>query len=601
MDVGDREVIVVGTVVVLVQHIHGGVDQCHLGERCASVQPVVRLIVVVAHHGCSAGSERVRHRGTAHPLVVSGKRKAITVPLVGVVLRVDWIAAVALLVQSGVAGQDHAAGSYYIGLDTAVVGRSTAGEERRLLLVARSGITLQRLSREAPARATCADQVLSAHLRTGVACSIRLLLVGVARLVSEARITWELLVRSIAAPLVLAGANGDHVLRGCRCADGVVIHNPVAICVLTRVTSRERDGHVPVGPDEIVGVRAVGGVVAVGIATPRVGVDACASVIRLLEERAQVTRDARQVVAVGVVSRADTLHRGPVFRSLEDELRCRRSALACSVRGTIAQHRARHVGAVPAVHVNRPVVRDAPAAIVRAGPVVDRHYATGRNIRVCTGRSAVTQAGVGHGDDLGGAVVATRVRRIGAHDNARADLVVLLWEQEVAYPRNIEHTGDGVQSCAICRNEQRVALTTHDRRPTAGDGGRRAACVSATLHSNAVQTSPATVQLRAELVGRMEEARPHDASLPLHLPRLSWRHAYLEGKVRDVVEKLCAGGCYLILPALLDRTCELDDVVATLTLSVPSYSQTRRNPGRLAPSWREGCRLEPDRGLSPLR
>ena len=56
-----------------------------------------------------------------------------------------------------------------------------------------------------------------------------------------------------------------------------------------------------------------------------------------------------------------------------------------------------------------------------------------------------------------------------------------------------------------------------------------------------------------------------DAALSLNLRGLFWRHAHLEGKVRQVFEHLNAGRGKLRRPAILHRAAELHDVVTRLT------------------------------------
>src|SRR3712207_3030188 len=81
MVVGDGIIVVVGAVVVLVEHIHGRVYQGGLHQRGACTQGM-RLLVVVTDDGRTAGSKRIRHRGAAHVLVGIAERETPAVVLI---------------------------------------------------------------------------------------------------------------------------------------------------------------------------------------------------------------------------------------------------------------------------------------------------------------------------------------------------------------------------------------------------------------------------------------------------------------------------------------------------------------------------------------
>src|SRR4030095_13309150 len=90
-----------------------------------------------------------------------------------------------------------------------------------------------------------------------------------------------------------------------------------------RVACGERECHVAMAPDELVGVRAVARIRAGCVASPRIGVDSRAVVVALQEKLANVRWNADEVIAVGnPIEHLAEIRRGrPVFHGLEDEMR----------------------------------------------------------------------------------------------------------------------------------------------------------------------------------------------------------------------------------------------------------------------------------------
>ena len=85
-------------------------------------------------------------------------------------------------------------------------------------------------------------------------CTVQCLVARVPRGIAQAGIAGVIRLR------VLARADGDHVLRSGRRADGVVVDEAVGIGVHAGGPGREGDHHILVVPDELVGGGAVGGV-----------------------------------------------------------------------------------------------------------------------------------------------------------------------------------------------------------------------------------------------------------------------------------------------------------------------------------------------------
>ena len=72
-------------------------------------------------------------------------------------------------------------------------------------------------------------------------------------------------------------------------------------------------------PDEVIGIGAVHGVLARCIATPRIGVDAGATVICLQEEVANVRRNPDQVIAISIINCTKGLEINKILHGLKDQ------------------------------------------------------------------------------------------------------------------------------------------------------------------------------------------------------------------------------------------------------------------------------------------
>src|SRR4030095_16610204 len=87
MTVWNRVGVVVDAVVVLIEEIDGGVDECRLDERGAR-RMSGRLLVEIANDRSAAGDQRVRHGCATHVLVVRIERESPSIVLIRAVLRV---------------------------------------------------------------------------------------------------------------------------------------------------------------------------------------------------------------------------------------------------------------------------------------------------------------------------------------------------------------------------------------------------------------------------------------------------------------------------------------------------------------------------------
>ncbi len=176
----------------------------------------------------------------------------------------------------------------------------------------------------------------------------------------------SVLVRRVPAaprrPVVLAGADGQHVLRGRGGAHASGIDHAVRVAVEARVARRKDGQMVGVVPGELVGLPTAVGILAGHIGTPTVGMHARPGVVRLEEEIIDVVAEAREA-AVGPADRL--VHE---FRAPSD------APVATAAHRAVAGERTRGVRTV-AVEI-RPVVRarqreggpDTPAE-VRMDPV----------------------------------------------------------------------------------------------------------------------------------------------------------------------------------------------------------------------------------------
>src|SRR5687768_18292205 len=84
--VWNRLRVIVETVVVFIEKIDRGIDESRLDERCARAMREL-FLVKIAHHGCAAGYERIRHRRAAHVFVGLVEREPPSVVLIRTVLR----------------------------------------------------------------------------------------------------------------------------------------------------------------------------------------------------------------------------------------------------------------------------------------------------------------------------------------------------------------------------------------------------------------------------------------------------------------------------------------------------------------------------------
>jgi len=469
-----------------------------------------------------------------------------------------------LLIEIRITGQDPRAGRHHVRLDAAVVRGTTAGEGRHLLRIAGRRITLDGV-RGVIRRPGCAvggDHVLAALAGAGG--------------VGQRRIALP-----VARTVVLAGADGQHILGRGRRAGGVIVDGTITVRVDALVAGRKGNEHVLVAPHEGIGIGAVGRVVAGGRAAPRVRVHARSCVVSLQEERADVSGQAGQIVPIGnSIELAQVRGHNVVFGGLEHQPRGRRCALAESAGIPIAEHGGGHVGAVPAVHIDRAVIIDRLEATIGApGPVVDRGDARGWDIRVRSGRCAAAQAGVCHCDDLGRAVIAAGISGRRTHQAACAVLVVLLAQHEGLDPRDIHHVRDRNQLRRIGCHDEDAALLAHDLRAGGSDRGASQAKVGPTLHPHGVQARGLLQQCRVQLVCRLEDADTCNRAQRGNPAGLGRVHPDLEREIREIVKDLSAQRGDLVLPRLLDGAAELDDVITPLARCVFADDQSGRNIG----------------------
>ena len=210
-------------------------------------------------------------------------------------------------------------------------------------------------------------------------------------------------------------------------------------------------------------------------------------------------------------------------------------------------------------------------------------------------RRATADAGVGHRDDLARAVVARGVGRVGAHYNAGAVLVVLLADDEVLDPGDVEHAGDGVELAGIRGDDQSAPLAAGDLGAGIFDLGRGEVDNGARLDAYPVEVRAVALELRMELVGRVEEPDPGDLVERLDVARGGRRQARLEGKVGQVAEQLGAERLGRRAPRRLDRAGELHDVIAAHILRVLGDFEAGRDVRPLAERRREGRGAQLDR------
>ncbi len=304
--------------------------------------------------------------------------------------------------------------------------------------------------------------------------------------------------------------------------------------------------------------------------------DAGAVVVGLLEEVVQIVGQAGQVVAVVRAGEdlAEERGGGPVLRGLEDQFGRGGHAQADAVGVAVTQDGDGDVGAMAAVHVPGAVIVDAgETGVGLARPVVDGHDAAGRDVRMGPLGGAITQAGVRHSHDLGGAVVAVGPGRVGPHDHAAAVLVVLLGQDEVLDPGHVQHLGHGLELGLVGGDDELAARAVHQQGDPLCDGVNHRVRIHTPLDAHGVEAHAIPFQGGAQLVAGLEDAHPLDRAQVLDLVGLGRGHPHLEGEVRQVLQELRAGGRHLLLPGLLHRSLELDDVVAQLVRGVAGEGQ----------------------------
>ncbi len=210
-------------------------------------------------------------------------------------------------------------------------------------------------------------------------------------------------------------------------------------------------------------------------------------------------------------------------------------------------------------------------------------------------RRAAADAGVGDRDDLARAVVAAGVGRIGAHDDAGAVLVVLLADDEVLDPGDVEHVGDGVELGLVRGDDQSAPLAAGDLGAGIYDLVLGEVDVGTRLDTHPVELRAAAREVRMELVRGVEEPDPGDLVDHLDVARRGRRHARLEGEVWQVAEQLGAEPLGRRAPRRLDGAGELHDVIAALALRVLGDFEAGRDVRPLAERRREGRGAQLDR------
>ena len=170
--------------------------------------------------------------------------------------------------------------------------------------------------------------------------------------------------RRIAVPMrlaiVLARADGDHVLRGAGRVDRHLVDDAVGVRIDAGVAGRERHGQIAMRPENASALALSARIRAGHFRAPRIRMHARVLQIRLVEEVADIVGNADQVIAIGhaVEQAAQQRRHRVVFDRLEHEVRLRRGAAADAARVAGAERRGRHVRAVPGVHILRAVVDD---------------------------------------------------------------------------------------------------------------------------------------------------------------------------------------------------------------------------------------------------
>ena len=138
MVVWNRDVVVIGPVVVLIEQVDRGVDERRLCERATRIDSL-SLRVVVPHDCSCSGGDRVAHRCAAHVLVLLVDGVTPSIVLERSVLGIRG-AVVSLLVQIGVSRQHPCSWRNHIWLDSSVVRRAAARERSELLRVSSARI-----------------------------------------------------------------------------------------------------------------------------------------------------------------------------------------------------------------------------------------------------------------------------------------------------------------------------------------------------------------------------------------------------------------------------------------------------------------------------
>ncbi len=200
--------------------------------------------------------------------------------------------------------------------------------------------------------------------------------------------------------------------------------------------------------------------------------DACACIVGLLEELVQICGQTRQVVAVRVEEAADAGHAYVIFGGLEDEV-CGGCCSFADAAGIAVAHCGNgRMCSMPAVHINRTVINNcAKTGIGCTRPVENGRNAAGRNVSMAVVGCTATQASIGNGNRLGGAVVAVGMCHCAANDHACPNFVVGFKKLEIFHPGNVFNGGNGVHLCAVGGNDQ-VTAVLFEQSSAAGLNGR---------------------------------------------------------------------------------------------------------------------------------
>ncbi len=176
MHIRDGKVVITGAIVVLICHIHRGVDEGRFNKRCTGANAVF-LLVVIANDSHAACGNRVGHGCAAHVFVIVVIGHAPAIPLVDAILRVDRITFIALLIQVGIGGENPCAGRDHIGFDAVVVCVAAARPGSHLAAVAGSYITGEGVGWEAIwiTLSPRAEEIMTTHTVTSLPALIGIL------------------------------------------------------------------------------------------------------------------------------------------------------------------------------------------------------------------------------------------------------------------------------------------------------------------------------------------------------------------------------------------------------------------------------------------